>query len=62
MPLMFDQACCAAAFVNISHTASTGSDIPDGGAVDKHGNGARNALEALGGDLLPFGGYRGANG
>lgn len=58
---MFDQACGATAFVNIAHAASTGSDIPDGWAVDKYGIGTRNALEALGGALLPFGGYRGAN-
>jgi Malate/L-lactate dehydrogenases len=61
IPLMFDQACSAAAFVNIAHAASTGGDIPDGWAVDQHGNGTRNALEALGGALLPFGGHRGAN-
>ncbi|UVJ46395.1 Ldh family oxidoreductase [Pseudomonas sp. LS1212] len=61
IPLMFDQACSATAFVNIAHAASTGSDLPDGWAVDQHGNGTRNALEALGGALLPFGGYRGAN-
>ncbi len=61
MPLMFDQACSAAAFVNIAHAASTGRDIPDGWAVDQHGNGTRSALEALGGALLPFGGHRGAN-
>ncbi|WP_458132186.1 Ldh family oxidoreductase [Pseudomonas sp. Z2-20] len=28
IPLLFDQACSAAAFVNIAHAASTGSDIP----------------------------------
>jgi Malate/L-lactate dehydrogenases len=28
LPLLFDQACSAAAFVNIAHAASTGSDIP----------------------------------
>ncbi|MGN2436578.1 Ldh family oxidoreductase [Pseudomonas syringae] len=50
----------AAAFVNIAHSASTGSDISDGWAVDQHGNGTRNALEALGGALLAFGGRRGA--
>jgi len=61
MPLLFDQACSATAFVNIAHAASTQSDIPDGWAVDRHGNGTRNALEALGGALLPFGGHRGAN-
>ena len=61
IPLMFDQASSATAFVNIAHAASTGSDIPDGWAVDQHGNGTRNALEALDGALLPFGGYRGAN-
>jgi LDH2 family malate/lactate/ureidoglycolate dehydrogenase len=61
IPLMFDQASSATAFVNIAHAASTGSDIPDGWAVNQHGNGTRNALEALGGALLPFGGYRGAN-
>jgi len=61
IPLVFDQASSATAFVNIVHAASTGSDIPDGWAVDQHGNGTRNALEALGGALLPFGGYRGAN-
>ncbi|UVM42662.1 Ldh family oxidoreductase [Pseudomonas brassicacearum] len=61
IPLMFDQACSAAAFVNIAHAASTGSDIPDGWAVDQQGNGTRNALAALSGALLPFGGHRGAN-
>ena len=61
IPLMFDQACSAAAFVNIARAASTGSELPDGWAVDQHGNGTRNALEALGGALLPFGGHRGAN-
>lgn len=61
IPLLFDQACSAAAFVNIAHAASTGSDIPDGWAVDQQGNGTRNALAALSGALLPFGGHRGAN-
>ncbi|MBV4551247.1 Ldh family oxidoreductase [Pseudomonas sp. SWRI102] len=61
IPLQFDQACSAAAFVNIAHAASTGSDIPEGWAVDQQGHGTRNALAALGGALLPFGGHRGAN-
>jgi delta1-piperideine-2-carboxylate reductase len=61
VPLLFDQASSAAAFVNIAHAASTGSDIPEGWAVDQHGNATRNALAALDGALLPFGGHRGAN-
>lgn len=47
--------------MNIAHAALTGSDIPEGWAVDQEGNGTRNALAALGGALLPFGGHRGAN-
>ncbi|WLH60991.1 Ldh family oxidoreductase [Pseudomonas sp. FP2300] len=61
IPLLFDQASSAAAFVNIAHAASTGSDIPEGWAVDRDGNGTRDALAALSGALLPFGGHRGAN-
>jgi LDH2 family malate/lactate/ureidoglycolate dehydrogenase len=61
IPLLFDQAGSATAFVNIAHAASTGSDIPEGWAVDRDGNGTRNALAALSGALLPFGGHRGGN-
>ncbi|QTH17019.1 Ldh family oxidoreductase [Pseudomonas corrugata] len=61
VPLLFDQACSATAFVNITHAASTGSGIPEGWAVDQYGNGTRDALAALSGALLPFGGHRGAN-
>jgi len=59
--LLFDQAGSAAAFVNIAHAASTGSDILKSWALDLEVNGTRNALAALSGAFLPFGGHRGAN-
>jgi len=60
-PLVIDQATSATAYVNIVRAASRKEAIPEGWAVDKDGNMTTDAEEALGGALLPFGGYKGAN-
>ena len=59
--IMFDQASSQTAFVKLRERADAGSPIPAGWAVDAEGNGTTDAIAALGGALLPFGGYKGGN-
>lgn len=60
-PLVIDQAASATAFVNIIRAAAEGRAIPEGWAIDDEGVATTDPDKALGGALLPFGGYRGAN-
>lgn len=60
-PLIVDQASSATAFVNIVAAAEAGQSIPVGWAVDKNGADTEDAIRALNGALLPFGGRKGAN-
>jgi (2R)-3-sulfolactate dehydrogenase (NADP+) len=56
-----DQASSAAAYVNVREAAAKGRPIPEGWAVDAAGVPTTDATAALGGAMLPFGGYKGAN-
>jgi (2R)-3-sulfolactate dehydrogenase (NADP+) len=60
-PLLIDQSSSATAYVNIRQAAESGSKIPLGWAMDRHGNVTSDAAAALEGTLLAFGGARGAN-
>jgi (2R)-3-sulfolactate dehydrogenase (NADP+) len=60
-PLVIDQASSATAFVNLRRAAADQGMIPAGWAIDRSGNPTTDATAALGGALLPFGGYKGAN-
>ncbi|WP_432535135.1 Ldh family oxidoreductase [Kineococcus arenarius] len=59
--LVIDQAASHTAFVNIREAAEHGEEIPAGWAVDGSGRPTTDAGAALGGALLPAGGYKGAN-
>lgn len=61
LPLVIDQASSATAYVNLVAAAAAGQAIPEGWAIDRHGEVTANATEALAGALLPFGGYKGGN-
>ena len=58
-PIVLDMATSESAAFKIMSAASRGESIPEGWALDKHGNPTRNPTEALEGALLPFGGYKG---
>ena len=58
-PIVLDMSTSESAAFKIVSAASRGESIPEGWAVDKHGNPTRNPSEALEGALLPFGGYKG---
>jgi (2R)-3-sulfolactate dehydrogenase (NADP+) len=60
-PLVIDQASSSTAFVKVVQAAETGAALPEGWAVDAAGDMTTDAQAALGGALLPFGGYKGAN-
>lgn len=60
-PVVIDQASSATAFVRVKRAADLGQNIPEGWAVDQSGRPTTDALEAIEGALLPFGGYKGAN-
>jgi (2R)-3-sulfolactate dehydrogenase (NADP+) len=60
-PLVVDQSTSATAFVNVRRAAIDGTPIPEGWAVDRHGNPTTDSREAVHGALLAFGGARGAN-
>jgi (2R)-3-sulfolactate dehydrogenase (NADP+) len=59
--LLIDQASSATAFVNLRRAAERGEPIPSGWAVDKAGEPTMDAVAAINGALLAFGGARGAN-
>lgn len=56
-----DQSSSSAAYVNVREAAAKGQPIPAGWAVDAAGEPTTDAESALGGAMLPFGGYKGAN-
>ncbi|SAK90176.1 malate/L-lactate dehydrogenase [Caballeronia hypogeia] len=60
-PFVIDQASSSTAFVNVRRAAERGETIPEGWAVDAHGQPTTDAREAVKGLLLAFGGARGAN-
>jgi (2R)-3-sulfolactate dehydrogenase (NADP+) len=60
-PFLFDQASSAAAFVRVRQAAAAGEPIPEGWAVDADGQPTTDAMAAIRGLLLPFGGARGAH-
>lgn len=60
-PLVIDQSSSATAFVNIVRAASERRPIPEGWAIDEHGEVTIDPNKALRGALLAFGGSRGAN-
>ena len=60
-PFVVDQATSATAFVNVRQAAERGEAIPEGWAVDAHGEPTTDARKAVEGLLLAFGGARGAN-
>lgn len=56
-----DQSSSAAAYVNVRASVDRGESIPEGWAVDATGEPTTDAVAALAGAMLPFGGYKGAN-
>lgn len=56
-----DQSSSAAAYVNVRAAVDRGESIPEGWAVDAAGEPTTDAVAALAGAMLPFGGYKGAN-
>lgn len=61
LPVVIDQASSATAYVNIRRAAETGESIPAGWALGPDGAPTEDALAAVQGTLLPFGGHRGGN-
>jgi len=61
LPIVIDQASSATAFVNVRRAAEAGESIPAGWALGSDGKPTEDAVTALGGTLLPFGGHRGGN-
>jgi len=57
--LVVDMSCSVAARGNILNAAREGRPIPEGWAVDAHGNPTTDAQRALLGTLLPAGGHKG---
>ena len=60
-PFVIDQATSSTAYVRVREAARAGEPIPAGWAVGPDGTPTTDPAEALGGALLPFGGYRGGN-
>ncbi|OWT65883.1 Ldh family oxidoreductase [Candidimonas nitroreducens] len=58
-PLVFDMACSVAARGHILLRARSGEPIPEGWALDAHGEPTTEAAAALGGALLPSAGHKG---
>ena len=59
-PLVFDQASSASARGEIQLHRRDGKPLPDGWAIDSHGQPTNDPAAALEGAQLPFGGYKGA--
>jgi len=57
--IILDMATSGIAAFKIRVAALRGQEIPDGVALDKQGEPTTDAMEALEGFLLPFGGYKG---
>jgi len=60
-PFVFDQASSMSARGEIQLHAIAGKTIPDGWAIDEHGNPTNQADAALRGAQLPFGGHKGSS-
>ena len=58
-PIVVDMACSVAARGNILIAAREGHPIPEGWALDEHGDATTDAAQALRGSLLPFASYKG---
>src|SRR3712207_1639304 len=58
-PIILDMATSIVARGKIILAAERGESIPEGWAIDKHGNRTTDAQEALEGSVLPFGGPKG---
>jgi LDH2 family malate/lactate/ureidoglycolate dehydrogenase len=58
-PIVLDMATSIVARGKIILAAERGDPIPEGWAIDKHGNATTDAQEALEGSVLPFGGPKG---
>lgn len=59
--IVIDQASSSTARVNFQKYAERGERLPEGWALDRHGQPTTNATDALRGTMLPFGGYKGGN-
>jgi len=59
-PMVFDQASSACARGEIQLHLRDGKSIPEGWAIDQHGNPTTDPETALAGAQLPFGGHKGA--
>lgn len=59
--LVADQATSSMARSNLQRYAEREVPIPEGWALNRHGQPTTDAAEALAGTLLPFGGYKGGN-
>lgn len=58
-PIVLDMACSSIARGRIRIAALRGEDIPEGCAIDSDGLPTTNARQAMGGLVLPAGGYKG---
>lgn len=59
--VIIDQASSSTARVNFQKYAERQIPLPEGWALNRHGQPTTNAHDALAGTLLPFGGYKGGN-
>ncbi len=59
VPVVFDMACSVAARGHVLLAAQRGLPLPEGWALDVHGQPTRDAEAAVDGMLLPVGGYKG---
>lgn len=59
-PLVFDQSSSVSARGEIMLLQRDGKTLPDGWAIDPHGNPTNDPSTALAGAQLPFGGHKGA--
>lgn len=59
--IVIDQASSSTARVNFQKYAERQVAIPEGWALNRHGQPTTNPYDALAGTLLPFGGYKGGN-
>lgn len=59
-PLVFDQAASASARGEIMLHERDGKPLPEGWAIDRHGEPTTDPTAALAGAQLPFGGHKGA--
>lgn len=58
-PVIVDLGTAATQWGEVMLHAHTGKPLPEGVAVDRHGQPTRDAKEALEGGVLPFGGHKG---